>query len=260
GLKEKEEISEDFEAADVGNFMHSLLRDFYSQFLNKRVRLDAETGGYLFELKEKKIKEFFPQDTGELFLLSRIIDYKLKNFLKQEAARKEKIKILYLEQELPVEPGKITIDTISGPVSLRGKLDRVDERILGKIRKIVILDYKTGVYRLPRKGVYEDSLVSRQEIKKAIGSFQLPIYIYLFSQSSDIAPQAGLEASFYSLRDIKEEFLFGQGHPGNLSALYLEAMKGILAEIMSPDCAFVRDDSDEHYCRWCHFSALCKRQ
>jgi len=95
GLKEKEEISEEFEAQDLGSFLHCLLRDFYSAFLNQTLNLDDQAQRYLFELKERKLKEFFPQDTGERFLLSKIIDYKLQGFFKQEAKRKERIKILY---------------------------------------------------------------------------------------------------------------------------------------------------------------------
>ena len=147
GLTEKEEISEELEASDIGNFLHCLLQDFYSLFLNNTVKIDKQAHEYLYELKEKKIKQFFPQDTGERFLLSKIIDYKLGAFLNQEAKRKERIKILYLEQELPIEPERIKIDTEYGSVRLKGKLDRVDERILGGKRRIVITDYKTGKYR-----------------------------------------------------------------------------------------------------------------
>jgi hypothetical protein len=258
GLKEKEELSEEVEAKDLGNFFHCLLRDFYSLFLNKTVKLDDKAYGYLCKLKEKKIKEFFAQNTGERFLLSRIIDYKLETFFKQEAERKEGIKILYLEQELPIEPERIKIDTEYGPVYLKGKLDRVDERISAGKRRIVILDYKTGEYILPKKNITEGNLIRRDQIKRAIGSFQLPLYIYLFSESKKIS-SSRIEAGFYSLREIREDFLFGDRDSKGLLETYLGGAKRILAEIMCPDFDFLRDDSDEYYCRWCPFSALCKR-
>ncbi|MFH1339200.1 MAG: PD-(D/E)XK nuclease family protein [Candidatus Omnitrophota bacterium] len=257
-LREKEEITEEFEAQDVGNFLHSLLRDFYSLFLGKTVKIDEEAHRYLFELKEKEMKQFFPQQTGEQFLLSRIIDYKLKIFLNREANRKENIKILYLEQEFPVEPRKIEIDTEYGPAYLRGKLDRVDERVLDGRKSTVILDYKTGGYSLPKKNITRDILASREEIKKAVGSFQLPLYIYLFSRWKNLA-LSEVGASFYSLRDIKEEFLFGGRNPGDSVEICLSAVKKILSEILCPDLDFVRDDSNERYCRYCPFPALCKR-
>ena len=258
GLKEKEDISEELEASDIGNFLHSLLRDFYSLFLNKTVQLDGDAHSYLFEIKEKKLKEFFDQNTGELFLLSRIIDYKLENLLKQESKRKERIKILCLEEELPIEPEKIKIDTEYGPVCLKGKLDRVDERIFDGRKQIVILDYKTGRYSLPKKNTNKNSLSSRKEIKKTIGSFQLPLYIYLFSEFKKIPPSV-IEASFYSLRETKEVFLFGGTDRGDLIEVYLDAARRVLSEILCPDFDFVRDDSDEYYCRWCPFPGLCKR-
>jgi CRISPR/Cas system-associated exonuclease Cas4 (RecB family) len=257
-LREKEEITEEFEAQDVGNLLHSLLRDFYSLFLGKTVTIDQEAHRYLFELKEKKMKEFFPQQTGEQFLLSRIIDHKLKTFLNREERRKEKIKILYLEQEFPVEPQKIEIDTEYGPARLKGKLDRVDERVLDGRKSIVILDYKTGGYSLPKRNITRDILASREEIKKAVGSFQLPLYIYLFSRWQKMALQ-DVEASFYSLRDIKEDFLFGDRNPGELVEICLSAVRKILSEILCPDLVFVRDDSNDRYCRYCPFPALCKR-
>lgn len=257
-LREKEEISEEFEAQDVGNFLHCLLRDFYSLFLNRTVELSQEAHNYLFELKEKKMKEFFPYQTGEQFLISRIIDYKLKIFLNQEAKRKERIKILYLEQEIPIEPQKIEIDTEYGPAYLKGKLDRVDERSFDGNNRIVILDYKTGGYNPPKKNITKDNLSGREEIKKAVGSFQLPLYIYLFTQFRKV-PSSGVQACFYSLRDIKEEFLFSDSNPGELIEVYLFAARKILSEILCPDLDFVRDDSNERYCRYCPFPALCKR-
>ena len=258
GLKEKEDISEELEASDIGNFLHCLLRDFYSLFLNKTVQLNGDAHSYLFEIKEKKLKEFFNQNTGELFLLSKIIDYKLENLLKQESKRKERIRILYLEEELPIEPEKIKIDTEYGPVSLKGKLDRVDERIFDGKKQIVILDYKTGRYNLPKRNTNKNSFSSRKGIKKAIGSFQLPLYIYLFSEFKKVPPSA-IEASFYSLRELKEDFLFGDTDRGGLLEIYLDAARGVLSEILCPDFDFVRDDSDEYYCRWCPFPGLCKR-
>ena len=204
------------------------------------------------------MKQFFPSQTGEQLLLSKIIDYKLDNFFKQGMNRKESIKILYLEQELPLGPEKIKINTKHGPVYLKGKLDRVDERMLGGNRRIVILDYKTGVYSLPKKSINKDCLISREEIKKVISSFQLPLYIYLFSQSRKIS-SLGIQASFYSLRETKEEFLFRDNHPQESLEIYLTAAKRIFSEILSPDCGFVRDDSDEHYCGFCPFPGLCKR-
>ena len=134
----------------------------------------------------------------------------------------------------------------------------MDERILGSQRRIVILDYKTGEYTLPRKNLNRDCLNSRQEIKKQIGSFQLPIYIYIFAEFKKIS-SSGIGASFYSLREIKEEFLSGNEDTGDSLEPYLKAAKKIISEIICPDFDFVRDDSNEYYCRFCPFSSLCKR-
>ena len=125
-------------------------------------------------------------------------------------------------------------------------------------RRIVILDYKTGDYSLPKKTINRDCLSSRRQIKKAIGSFQLPIYIYLFSEFKKI-PASKVQASFYSLREIKEEFLYSNGDSGKLLEIYLIAVERILSEVMSPNVDFERDDSNEYYCSWCPFSSSCKR-
>ncbi len=258
GLKEKEQILEEFEASDIGNFLHSLLRDFYSLFLNKPVKLNDAAYKYLFELKQKKLEEFFPQQTGERFLLSRIIDYKLNVFFNREAKRQERIKILYLEQQLPIGLNRISIDTECGSVYLRGTIDRVDERMLNGERRIVIVDYKTGRYSLPKKSFSEGCLGSRQEIRSALGSFQLPLYVYLVSESGLIS-YPRLKASFYSLREMREEFLFGGVNFKELLEVCMRAARKIISEIISSDFNFVRDDSNEQYCSWCPFSALCKR-
>jgi len=258
GLKQKEDISEEFEASDIGNFLHELLLDFYSLFLNKDVRLDDSAYKYLFELKEKKLKDFLIHNTGERFLLSKVIDYRLENFFRQESRRKEGIIILYLEQELPLGKERIKLDTEYGPAYLKGKLDRVDERIFNGKKKTVVIDYKTGQYNLPKRNIARQNLIKREDIKKAIGSFQLPLYIYLYSEFKKTST-LNLEASFYSLREIKEEFLFGNNNQEELYKIYLMAAKRISSEILCPEIDFVRDDSDEHYCQWCPFAALCKR-
>ncbi|MFH1678421.1 MAG: PD-(D/E)XK nuclease family protein [Candidatus Omnitrophota bacterium] len=259
GLEEKEDIPEELEAADIGNFFHGLLRDFYSQFLNKTVKLDEQARKYLFEIKEKKFKEFFPQQTGERFLLSRIVDHKLKIFLDREINRKEKIKILCLEQKLPVKPQEVKISTEYGSVFLKGTLDRVDERVFGGKGRIVILDYKTGQIKLPRKAILRTNIDCRERIKKAIGSFQLPLYIHLFCEFNKKIPPSEVWAGYYSLREIKEEFLFADNNPADLFEINMAAVKRIISEILNPNVDFERDDSDEYYCRWCPFSALCKR-
>ena len=259
GLKEPEVIIEGVEASEIGNFLHSLLRDFYSVFLNKRVQYDKKSHKYLFELKEKKLKEFFPQHTADRFLLSRIVEHKLALFFSQEAQREQKVKILYLEQNFPIAGSIIKIDTQYGAVSFKGKVDRVDERYIGKKKQIVILDYKTGQYSLPKKNISGIELGSRRQIKKAIGSFQLPLYIYLFSKSQRVSASVKLDASFYSLRDIKEEFLFGNNAWHQQFNIYQAALEKVVSEIISPECDFVRDDEDDYYCRWCPFPALCKR-
>ncbi|MFH1577953.1 MAG: PD-(D/E)XK nuclease family protein [Candidatus Omnitrophota bacterium] len=258
GLKEKEEISEEFEASQIGNFLHELLRDFYSRFLNKPLELNQEAHDYLLRLKEKKLNEFFTDNSAELFLLSKVIDYRLDNFFRQEAKKNKNTKILYLEQSLPESKSRIRMDTQSGPAYLKGKIDRVDERILDGKKGIVIVDYKTGKYSLPKKNITRDCLGSRREIKKAIGSLQLPLYIYLFSESRKIS-SLGIQASFYSLREAKEDFLFDKNNPYKLLEIYLDGARRILCEILSPDVEFSRDDSNEHYCGWCPFAALCKR-
>ena len=259
GLREKEDLTDQMQASDIGNLLHSLLKEFYSSFLNKEVKLDEASRKHLFELKEKKLKEFFSQATGERFLLSKIIDHKLNIFFDQQARAGEKVRILYLEQALPIESKSITIDTEYGPAYLRGQLDRVDERISAGKRRIVILDYKTGKYSLPQKNIDCNCLDRRQDIKKAIGSFQLPLYIYLFSQFRKNTQLSDLQASFYSLREMKERFLFDGKNGSDLLQIYIGAARKLLSQILSADFDFQRDDSNEDYCKFCAFAGLCKR-
>ena len=258
GLREKEEIPQEQQAQDVGNLMHALLKDFYALFLNKTVTLDKESRDYLFELKEKKMQEFFAQESGERYLLSRIIDHKLKLFLNHEAKRKEEVKILYLEQEFPLGASEIKLQTALRQVSLKGKIDRIDERRFSGRRQLVILDYKTGGWGMPKKSIICQPPSGRQQIKKAIGSFQLPLYIYLFSQFRKV-PAEQLQAGFYSLRDIEEQFLFGAGDSAGMLEACFKACAQILSEILCPDFEFVRDDSNSRYCSHCPFAALCKK-
>ena len=284
-LKEKERISDEPEAKDLGNFFHKFLADFFSRFQGRILALgDAEYEDFN-QLKDKTFAQSFGK-SKQNFLLKAVVDMRLAQFFCQQKNIKEKIRILGTETNLPFNKGKISFSLDKSRVFLKGKLDRIDERGSGKDKYITIVDYKTGGFSLPKKKLMELVSPSRQDLKETVGSFQLPLYIYLYEKAAspvrsnytisqkgrDAPPNsvAGTSngarknrlpvfACFYSLKDNKEEFLFNRNGSRQIQHQILKHLKSLLKEILSPGVAFVRDDTDSQYCDFCPYSTLCKR-
>jgi CRISPR/Cas system-associated exonuclease Cas4 (RecB family) len=180
GLKEPEEIEEEIQANKIGTFIHKALKKFYEKFINKEYSYNndckKEIEGLIedFFLKEFKYKE----DNGEHFLVKEITKRLLLDFIKEDA--KEKPIILEVETEkcayLPLDNNK--------NIMLRGFIDRIDQRSGG----IFIIDYKTGRAIKPKVNKLlecNSGLKDRKKMKELIGSFQLPIYLYLCKNEND---------------------------------------------------------------------------
>jgi len=250
-LEEKRDIALEPDSGKIGSCIHKILQRFYKPFEGKKVILKEEDEQILLNLVERCIREDFGEIRGDVYLLYKIAEYRLKNFFDNEKTR-ENWKILYTEKEYNNVP--FPLPGLGRDVLLKGIIDRVDQRD----GRIYIVDYKTGEIKKPNKKI-KQALYDRKEIKAKIKSFQLPVYLYIYSRQNSISSWEDLNAEFYSLKDNKEDFLFSDEEDREkMEEVFLPSLASLLAEIFNPDIDFERDNEDEHYCEYCPYSGLCR--
>lgn len=267
-LREKEEIEDDIEARDIGNFIHTLLKDFYAPFTGKRLTLPEDASGKLLESARAHFDRFFTADTPDKQFLWGVTRFKLAEFVKREKEKAFVWKILHLEEEFSYEKNSAcSIETPYGTAPLKGIFDRVEEQGRGADKKIVILDYKTGGIPAVRLG-RSSGLLTRSQTKECLYSVQLPLYMYLYRQCYPRYGWSDIEAGFYSFKQIADPKnawvpFFGARFAPQAATLMEEhimpAIRRLAGEILDPATPFVRDDDDSSYCAHCPYSGLCRK-
>ncbi|MCM8771051.1 MAG: PD-(D/E)XK nuclease family protein [Candidatus Omnitrophica bacterium] len=246
GLKEKEELSEDPEGSDIGNFLHELLKETFGKFLKRRPIIDKDFKDYFFKTLDKRFQEAFKDKMkADAFMLKAIIDERMKRFLAEEEKRNvEEIVELEKEREYTVTLGKKDF-------KFSAKTDRLDRLADGSL---LIIDYKSGAQEvMPVKAESIKKIeLSRQNIKHTIKSFQLPIYFYCLQQIYKNTP---LNVSLYYLRTCEIK-LYNQENA--TMEIFKRPLEFILDEILNPEVKFQADDEDVYLCKNCAYFYLCR--
>jgi ATP-dependent helicase/nuclease subunit B len=241
-LEEYMDIEEEIERSTIGKLIHDFLKDYYSQFVGKKIVIAKGD----FSKKLKQYLEKYLREGGEQVLLREIISNTLMRFIEYESLRSEEEDIFIRDLEQPVS-GAFDLFLLKGKAfKLKGRIDRAEE-IHGAMH---VIDYKTGIVTMPAKRLDSGVELSRDIIKKKIRTLQLPIYVYLYSKTNEI-PLDRIQAKIFNIRKPREEnFLSIE----NID-FFLEALSFILREIVNPDVSFSPDPGD--YCRFCPFSLMC---
>ena len=253
-LSQKDKLLEETESYEVGQFVHTLLENFFKNFLGRKPQITQETQKVFFKMFEEFFKERFEKIMKEdAFILKEILKYRLANFLEEEKKRKVE-KILFLEKEFIK-----TIDIDGVNLKIEGKIDRIDFVKKENEGEILIIDYKTTKTLLLPRMKDLNAPLRREEIKKKIVSFQLPVYLYL---TEDNFAQFNINAGLYYLTDLKLETVFKEENKEErrniIKNYFLPSLSNLLREILNPEIDFEPDDEDESYCKNCPFSSLCK--
>ncbi|MBF0484094.1 MAG: PD-(D/E)XK nuclease family protein [Candidatus Omnitrophica bacterium] len=240
GLREKEDMLDEIEAKEVGTFFHELLEEAFKPFLGKKPLIDRAFMETFERIAQEKFDVYFGKaGKSENFLLKTVIDERVKRFLENERSSEDRkvAKVLYLEQRFTDE-----IHLPGGKVFFNYVFDRIDEMEDGSI---MILDYKTGsTDKVPKtfENLAEAEL-SREFLKKHIGSFQLPLYFYYLSRKY---PGKKLNAALYSLRTlgltyfIKDKMMDISYEA--INQVYLKALDFIINEIKNPEVDFIEEE------------------
>lgn len=252
GLEEKEELSEEAEGSKIGTFIHELLKETFEVFAatGRKPVIDAEFEKMFFDSFERRFAEKFEKTMkSDSFLLKEIMLVRLKDFLKNEAARPVE-KIIYLEKSIE---SKISLG--AGRFPFKIIVDRLD---LLPDKTHLIIDYKTGstANHKPKK-LDKLNWASRQELKKSLKSFQLPLYYYFLEKEF-----INLNAGLYGLRDASIEYLFKDESAAERKELidrkFIPALNFIISEINDEKILFSADFEDVRYCENCPYGQMCR--
>jgi CRISPR/Cas system-associated exonuclease Cas4 (RecB family) len=253
-LEEKEDLLQEPQAVDIGRFLHKLLEESFLEFVDRKPKISRKFREKFFKEFETRFREDYARRLGpEAFLVEYIMKYRLQRFLDNEQKRSGEIeKILSLEQELV---GKIRFR--SGEVKFKCIIDRLEQLTDGTL---LIIDYKTGGSAEPphRLSGLQEMELSREDIRKRIHSFQLPIYYHFIKEKY---PQYRINAALYSLRNTEMSQLFRKedyGREDEVIDYCFQSLEFIISEILSPEIPFTPDTSNPRICRNCPYTYLCK--
>ncbi len=254
-VKENENLLEEPQAVDIGRFLHKLLEDSFAEFIGTKPKITKKFKEKFFKEFESRFEHEYQRRMGtEAFLVKYIMEHRLQRFLDNEHRRSEEIKrIISLEDDSI--GGKIKFEI--GSFDFTCKIDRLEELQDGSL---LIIDYKTGgsISAPQRLSKLQEMEMTREQIKKRIHSFQLPLYYYFVKKRF---PDRRINAALYSLRNTEFTQLFKKEDIGNeqkVINICLKALEFIISEILNPAVPFVPDDSDPRICRNCSYFYLCK--
>lgn len=252
GLREKENLLEEVKDSQIGNFIHQLLFEAYSQFLGRKPVFNKKFEAYFKELFNKKYQqELSPRMQSDSFLLKEIIKARLNKFIEQEKENASNIfKIKALEKEYTDK-----FRLAGHLIKFKFIVDRID---LCKDKHLLIIDYKTGGSDvIPAKlKTLQNINQSRQEIRDKIKSFQLPLY-YHFIQNK--FKEKEINAYVYNLRKAERKpFISDADYKQREKVLdcCLNTLKFIFNQLFDVDIPF-EADQDSRRCQYCAFSNIC---
>ena len=246
-LDEGMEVGRELSGSDIGNFVHSFLKDALYEELNGEKLMTSEFEREYF----KKLENSFDNSPcfkfrEDAFMIKEVLVYRMKNILYYERQRSYK-NIYGCEREYISN-----IETTSGETyKLKCRIDRIDTD--GK--DYMIFDYKTGA--VSDKIVLEKYLelmsddFGRQNIKKAISSLQLPLYKYIFEKETGFAV---LNCGIY---DIKKAKIIEFPEKREVYEKCVDVVKIVLDEINGGE-NFEFDEKDKVNCEVCRYLYVCR--
>ncbi|MCK9614763.1 MAG: PD-(D/E)XK nuclease family protein [Candidatus Omnitrophica bacterium] len=251
GLSKQDDLLDEPQASHIGTFIHELLEAAFMKFKGARPVIDRDFRKYFNACMDKKFEEELkPRMKSDSFLLKKIIEKRLMQFLDREIERDvERIICLEERREDSIEINGRKIDFVY-------TVDRIDEF---KDKSIIIIDYKTGGSDVSPKRLQALELMKLdiESIRENIKSFQLPLYYYFVSKEFK---ERTVNAQIYNLRTLERKSFIsddelGQGR--DMMKICLDALSVVLSEIFDPKVNFI-PNKDERKCEFCSFRALCR--
>jgi len=257
GLRERDEITDDVEASDIGTLVHAILKEYFDPLLGKLLSPQMFPGARLDEVIDRNFRKTYGESTsGAIYLMKEQVHRQLTGFVEnyQIPLTEEQLIVTALEQSLSVEESGYRFS---------GRIDRVESRG-GK--NIMILDYKTGGdAKYHAVDLEKLDPAHRETWSDAIGSFQLPLYMLLYSNYYKRGAEEVTPAILFLGRqpiDRSIEYRLGGEKYSPLETY--RAVKPVLFklidEICDPRREFTPAQDMEEHCPRCPYSAICGTQ
>jgi len=253
-IREKAEASEDIDQRDVGSLVHRVLTEFFASFLGRPLASADLNPEDLDLVIDRCFAEEYGADLfGPAFFLRKQVSLQLRKLLnhyQMPIVHSSRVIITGLEQELNVE---------TNGIRFTGSIDRIETRD----GRPFILDYKTGKDD-GSIGIRtaKISLDDRESWRDAIGSFQLPVYMLLYSQANGLPLDEITPAYLFLGRsDISEEIEMGIGDDESSAAEVYRAVEPVvfklIDEMVDPEVPFEPTRHIEEECPRCLYGAIC---
>ncbi|RED93206.1 PD-(D/E)XK nuclease family protein [Marinoscillum furvescens] len=278
-LYEPDAVQEEMDPMVFGNILHDTMELLYKQF-KERNKTDIVQPQDMFWIKEgvdgamnqafvkhygisKKKEKKFKLEGRSLIaadVLKKFI-YKILDYDRAYAP----FKILGLEAtsrdgyslSVPISPGGREV-----AVRIRGIIDRIDLK-QGKVR---VIDYKTGRDEKNFKSV--ESLVDRNDKRRAKAAFQVFFYSHLFEKNFSKEPYETIEPGLFNSRDLfSDDFewkLYDKSHKTNVGEFrryqpdFETVLVELLIEMYAPEVPFDQTE-DTKKCGYCTYKDICGR-
>ncbi len=257
-----DQVNDGENRTEFGTLIHKVLREYFTQYIGKKINLASLDPLPLLDLFETRFREsemhaHLPHDTR--LALTQTGRYRLKTYL----ASQEPAILLHLEEQFTTQ---LNVDNLIIPLS--GQVDRVEEREEG----VFILDYKTGSGLVPRKGFWDDKNLWKRiqtygpdvvdpllldDISRAAQSIQLPMYMYIYSQTEHPVPH---DAGLIKLGDDgKTVYTFGekwteQKRLDAVAQMTPTLIKTLIRHMLTTTHFTAQPG---RHCNWCDFKAPC---
>ncbi|WP_425076315.1 PD-(D/E)XK nuclease family protein [Psychroserpens sp. S379A] len=252
GVKQYDDVEESVALNTLGTIIHNTLEDFYKPLEGQNLSLEiiAKMRSNIKATVSHHFKEEYKQgdiSKGKNLIIYEIAKHYISTFLTHESNALKKgntIKIIAIETKNIVS---IDIDGINFPVTLTGKVDRVDS-YNGVTR---VIDYKSGRVEQNKVEVvnWEDITTDYDKYSK---SFQILMYAYMMYKQKEIT--LPIEAGIISFKKLGSGFIkFGKKESprtrtkdnliteDTLLAFEIE-LKKLISEICNPEIKFIEKE------------------
>ncbi len=271
GLYEKDEITEEIDAADFGNLLHTALEKLYKPYINKVITKDTVDelkkdveAVILFSFEEhygsnsatKKVQAL----EGKNIIIKNVIEEYILAILKKDAvyAPFEMLGIELGSEEKLFYDFNCTINNQAKKIRIGGKIDRVDK----KENTVRIIDYKTGKDSKEIKDIA--SLFSPENKKRNKAAFQTILYGLLYQYK--YAALAQIEPGLYNVKemfldDFTSRFTIDKTPLLNIDAItdeYQKYLQQFLEEIFNVQKPFDQTQ-DIKKCENCAYVEICNK-
>lgn len=272
-VRETDEVTEEIESNEIGEFIHDILKDIYSidngeiqktTLQNELKRID-ETVDNIFEKKLLKGRSH----EGKNHLYNNVIKSQLRHFLKNEIAfwDSHTMNMVMLEDKM-IQQIDMSDYGIHYPVNITGRVDRID-RVDNILR---VIDYKSGAVSdndlkvSPTRTKKENDTQGASLAMKAPDKwFQVMTYAWLFFNSKEgkTHNDSNFLTGIFPLRTLKTSFMVASWDGETIHNMETlkkieRLLKEVLSEMLNPAIYFEAAPKSKS-CQYCPFNDTCAK-